>query len=248
MRTRVRPNAGWTAPQTASQQRNQSPLPTQLSDAMHQYPPTKNTRLKRLPKRGSFDQSVIHQIIDEALICHVGFVIDGQPSVIPTSIVRIENAIFIHGSRVSRMLKHLAEGAPACITVTHLDGLILARSGFQHSANYRSVVVYGNGKLVEKDRKPAILDAFVEGLVPGRLADVRPISRKELNATSVIEFALTQSSAKIRSGGPEDDAADYALPIWAGELPLKQKWGPAIADPKMTMDILVPGYVKRYRR
>ena len=215
---------------------------------MNQYPPTKNTKLKRLPKRGDFDQNTIHQIIDQELICHVGFVIDGQPSVIPTAIIRIEHSIFIHGSRVSRMLKHLATGAPACITVTHLDGLVLARSGFHHSANYRSAVIYGCGKLVEKDCKQAILDAFVEGLVPGRLADVRPISRKELNATTVIEFALTESSAKIRSGGPEDDAEDYALPIWAGELPVQQKWGPAITDPKMTVDIAVPGYVKRYRR
>ena len=215
---------------------------------MSQYEKTPLTRLKRLPKRSSHDRDTIHAILDEAMICNVGFVIDGQPCVIPTLIVRENDSVYIHGSRVSRMLKHLASGASACLTVTLLDGLVLARSGFHHSANYRSVVIYGQGTPLKGQRKGEVLDRFVESLIPGRLAEIRPATRKEINATTVIEFPLNEVSAKIRSGGPVDDAEDYDLPVWAGELPMTIKTGKPIADPLLRGEPPVPDYVKRYRR
>lgn len=215
---------------------------------MNTFVKTAKTKIKRLPKRGSYDRETIYKIIDEALICHVGFTIDCEPYVVPTAIARVGNDIYIHGSRVSRMLKHLVQGEPACIVVTHLDGLVLARSGFHHSMNYRSVVVYGNGVPVTGPDKRNILDTFVDRLVPGRLADVRPINRKELAATTVIKFELNEVSAKIRSGPPADDMEDYALPIWAGELPFTMKKSKPITDPDMRMEVPVPAYVKRYKR
>lgn len=215
---------------------------------MSTFAKTAKTKIKRLPKRGNYDRETIHRIIDEALICHVGFTIDCEPYVIPTAIARLEDDIYIHGSRVSRMLKHLATGEPACIVITHLDGLVLARSGFHHSMNYRSVVVYGNGLSVTGSDKRNILDTFVERLVPGRLADIRPINRKELAATTVIKYELNEVSAKIRSGPPADDVEDYALPIWAGELPLTLKTGKPVTDPDMKMDVEMPTYVARYKR
>ncbi len=215
---------------------------------MSQYASTPKTRLGRLPKRGSYDPAVIHPILDEALVCHVGFVIDEQPCVVPTLHIREGNSVFIHGSRVSRMLKHLAGGAPACITVTLLDGLVLARSGFHHSANYRSVVIYASGRPVEGDRKWAILDRFVESVVPGRLADIRPATRKEMNATTVIGFPLDEVSAKVRSGPPVDDAEDYDLPAWAGVLPLSLAPGKPVEDPLLRGEPPLPDYIKSYRR
>ena len=215
---------------------------------MTDYSRTSQTRLKRLPKRGHHDQETIHAILDEAMVCHLGFVLDEQPCVIPTLLIREANSVFIHGSRVSRMLKHLASGASACLTVTLLDGLVLARSGFHHSANYRSVVIYGNGVAVDGDRKREILDRFVESLVPGRLEDIRTATRKEINATTVIEFPLDEVSAKIRSGPPVDDDEDYDLPVWAGELPMELRPGPPIADPLLRGDPAVPEYLLNYQR
>ena len=215
---------------------------------MSTFVKTAKTKIKRLPKRGSYDRETIYRIIDEALICHVGFTIDCEPYVVPTAIARVDNDIYIHGSRVSRMLKHLARGEPACIVVTHIDGLVLARSGFHHSMNYRSVIIFGNGVPVVGPDKRNILDTFVDRLVPGRLADVRPISRKELAATTVVKFELNEVSAKIRSGPPADDVEDYTLPIWAGELPLSMTKGKPVTDPDMRMQLPVPNYVKRYKR
>ena len=215
---------------------------------MNTFVKTAKTKIRRLPKRGNYERDMIYRIIDEALICHVGFAIDGEPCVIPTAIARVDNDVFIHGNRVSRMLRHLAQGESACIVVTHLDGLVLARSGFHHSMNYRSVVVYGNGVPVTGPNKRNILDTFVERLIPGRLADVRPVNSKELAATTVIKFELNEVSAKVRSGPPIDDVEDYVLPIWAGELPLGMKTGKPITDPDMKMDLDVPTYVTRYKR
>ena len=215
---------------------------------MTKFARTEKTKIRRLPKRGNYERDTIYALIDEALICHVGFVVDGEPCVIPTAIARLDNDIYLHGNRVSRMLKLLAQGADACIVVTHLDGLVLARSGFHHSMNYRSVVIYGNGVPVTGQAKKRILDLFVERLIPGRTADIRPISRKELNATTVIKIALDQVSAKIRSGPPIDDAEDYDLPIWAGELPLSLKTGRPLADPDMKEALPIPTYVRRYKR
>lgn len=215
---------------------------------MSNFIKTAKSRIKRLPKRGNYDRETIYRIIDEALICHIGFTMDCEPYVIPTAITRLGNDIYIHGSRVSRMLKHLAQGKAACIVVTHLDGLVLARSGFHHSMNYRSVVVYGNGMPVTGPDKRSILDTFVERLIPGRLADIRPISSKELSATTVIKYELNEVSAKIRSGPPVDDMEDYVLPIWAGELPLILKTGAPVTDPDMKMDVQTPTYVTNYKR
>ena len=178
----------------------------------------------------------------------MGFILDDQPCVIPTLIIREGDSVYIHGSRVSRMLKHLALGAPVCITVTLLDGLVLARSGFHHSANYRSVVIYGNGTALSGERKSEILDRFVESLIPGRLSEIRPTTRKEINATTVIEFPLNEVSAKIRTGPPADDAEDYDLPVWAGELPLLMQPGKPVVDPLQRGNPAVPAYVKNYRR
>ena len=215
---------------------------------MSKFTRTGKTKIRRLPKRGNYDRDTIYALIDEALICHVGFAVDGEPSVIPTAIARLDNDVYVHGNRVSRMLKHLAQGADACIVVTHLDGLVLARSGFHHSMNYRSVVIYGTGVPVTGQDKKRILDLFVERLIPGRTSDIRPINRKELNATTVVKFALDQVSAKIRTGPPVDDMEDYDLPIWAGELPLSLQAGKPLADPDMKKALPIPTYVKRYQR
>ncbi len=215
---------------------------------MSDYPRTQRSRLRRLPKRASYERERIHAVIDAALICHVGFIHEGEPAVVPTAIMRVEDAVYIHGSRVSRMMKALASGAPACISVTHLDGLVLARSGFHHSMNYRAVIVYARGEPVRGDTKHALLDRFVEALVPGRLQDIRPPTRKELNATAVIRFPLSEVSAKLRSGPPVDDEEDYALPIWAGELPLALVPGKPVPDPRLRSDVPVPAYIRRYPR
>ena len=209
---------------------------------------TERTKIRRLPKRASYDRDTIYSIIDAALICHVGFTADGGPCVIPTAIARLDNDVYIHGSRVSRMLKHLAAGEKACIAVTFIDGLVLARSGFHHSMNYRSVVIYARGEPVTGQDKEKILDLFVERLIPGRSADIRPINRKELNATTVIKFPLTEVSAKIRAGPPVDDTEDYDLPIWAGELPLTLLAGKPIPDPALRQKLPIPRYVRRYKR
>lgn len=209
---------------------------------------TEKTRLGRLPKRGSYDRETVYRIVDEALICHVGFTLGGEPYVLPTAIARIDDTVYLHGSRVSRMLQHLATGAPACIVVTLIDGLVLARSGFHHSMNYRSVVIYGRGRVLTGAAKRTVLDTFVERLIPGRVADIRPITRKELNATTAIEYELNEASAKIRTGPPVDDAEDYDLPIWAGVLPLSLKPGRPVVDPDLKVDVPVPGYIRKYRR
>jgi uncharacterized protein len=216
---------------------------------MNQLPPTSRTTLKRLPKRGSHDRETINRILDEGFICHVGFVIEGRPFVIPTGYARAGDRLFIHGSQASRMLRALKAGSDVCVTITLIDGLVLARSAFHHSMNYRSVVIFGNVRLVdEPDEKLAALVALSEHMIPGRWKDARKPSAPELQQTTVLELAIDEASAKIRSGPPLDDEEDYAMNVWAGVLPLQLTTREPIADPRLPRDIEVPGYVLEYDR
>lgn len=182
-------------------------------------------------------------------MCHVGFVDAGQPFVIPTAFARVDDSVLIHGSAASRMLKLLCAGQPACLTVTLVDGLVLARSAFHHSMNYRSVVVLGVGReLVEPAEKQRALDAIVDHIAPGRREHVRGASELELRATRVLAFALDEASAKLRSGPPKDDEPDYALPVWAGELPLRLQALSPVPDPKLPPGIALPAHVAGWRR
>jgi nitroimidazol reductase NimA-like FMN-containing flavoprotein (pyridoxamine 5'-phosphate oxidase superfamily) len=201
---------------------------------MDQFPATERTQVKRLPKRGVYDKAQVHAILDEGLICHVGFTVDGDTYVIPTGYVRLDDRIYIHGSPASRMLGVLSDGIDVCLTVTLLDGLVLARSAFHHSMNYRSVVVLGKAQLVtDPVEKVNALHAFVNHIVPGRWDEVRQPTDKELRATDVLALPLDEVSAKVRTGPPIDDEEDYALPIWAGVAPLRLEPSEPIADPRL---------------
>jgi uncharacterized protein len=192
---------------------------------------SKRTTVKRIPKRGHYDRETINAILDEAIICHVGFAVDDQPYVIPTGFARVEDVIYIHGSAASRMLRELSKGVEVCVTVTILDGLVLARSAFHHSMNYRSVVVLGNAELVtDETEKLTALEALTDHFVPDRWNDVRPPTTLEMKATSVLKLPLTEASAKIRTGPPIDDDADYALEVWAGVIPITVHKGEPIRD------------------
>jgi nitroimidazol reductase NimA-like FMN-containing flavoprotein (pyridoxamine 5'-phosphate oxidase superfamily) len=209
---------------------------------------TERTQLRRLPARGSHELETIHQILDAAFLAHVGFCVNGQPFVIPTNFGREDEKLYLHGSAASRMLRELATGVPACVTVTHVDGLVLARSAFHHSMNYRSVVAFGTAKKIDDvDRKNHALRIISEHLIRGRWDEVREPNEKELKQTSVLEFVIEEASAKVRTGGPIDDEEDYALPVWAGVLPLGMKPGEPVRDARMMSDGEVPEYVTRYR-
>jgi nitroimidazol reductase NimA-like FMN-containing flavoprotein (pyridoxamine 5'-phosphate oxidase superfamily) len=211
--------------------------------------PTPRTRVIREPERGVYDREVVNQILDEAFICHVGFVQDGQPFVIPTSYGRVGGNLYIHGSAASRMLRQLDKGIPVCVTVTLLDGLVLARSVFNHSMNYRSVVVLGTAQAVEDPQeKIEALRALSEHILPSRWADSRQPNERELKATTVLRLPITEFSAKIRQGPPVDEAEDYAFPTWAGVLPLRVIPGTPEPDAKLDPPREVPGYVANYRR
>jgi uncharacterized protein len=216
---------------------------------MSQFQPTQRTQVKRLPDRGAYDSETVHKILDEGLICHVGFSVDGQPYVIPTGFARVEDTLYIHGSAASRMLKTLAEGVQVCVTVTLLDGLVLARSAFHHSMNYRSVVILGRATLVsDLAEKIKALEAFTEHIVRGRWNDVRLPTETELKATAVLALPLAEVSAKIRKGPPKDDAEDYELPIWAGVVPLSTVPGHPVGDPQLKAGLEPPAYAKKYSR
>lgn len=198
---------------------------------MDDYTPTGRTKVRRLPKRGSYDKLAVHAILDEGFVCHVGFAVDGQPYVIPTVYARAEAMLYIHGSAVSRTLRTLTQGVPVCITVTLLDGLVLARSAFHHSLNYRSVVMIGNAHLVDgADEKMKALALITNHVVPGRWEEARMPSDLELRQSSVLALPLKEVSAKIRRGPPVDDEEDYALPIWAGVVPVQTRLGAPIDD------------------
>ena len=213
------------------------------------FPQTDRTKLKRLPKRGHFDRETVYSILDEGFICHVGFVVDGQPFVIPTGYARVHDRLYVHGSQASRMLRNLASGIDACVTVTLLDGLVLARSAFHHSMNYRSVLVFGRPTIVaDPAEKTAALLALSEQIIRGRWADVREPSDEELKMTTVLRLPLEEASAKIRTGPPLDDEEDYALPVWAGVVPLKLVAGEPVKDPLLPAEIRVPDYAAHYKR
>jgi nitroimidazol reductase NimA-like FMN-containing flavoprotein (pyridoxamine 5'-phosphate oxidase superfamily) len=209
---------------------------------------TKRTELHRLSNRGAYDREAIYSILDEGLVCHVGIVFEGAPFVIPTGYGRSGDQLFIHGSSASRMLRTLSEGADACITVTLIDGLVLARSVFHHSMNYRSVLVLSKGTLIdEPEAKIEALRLITERLVPGRWDDVRHPTPQEMQATSVIAFSINEGSAKIRIGPPKDDEADYALQIWAGVLPLLFTTGAPIPDERNLDGVTLPSYIRDYK-
>jgi nitroimidazol reductase NimA-like FMN-containing flavoprotein (pyridoxamine 5'-phosphate oxidase superfamily) len=209
---------------------------------------TDRAKLRRLPTRGSHELETIHQILDAAFLAHVGFCVNGQPFVIPTNFGREEDTLYIHGSAASRMLRELSTGVPACVTVTHVDGLVLARSAFHHSMNYRSVVAFGTARKIEdNDKKLHALRVISEHLIRGRWDDVREPNEKEMKQTSVLEFTIEEASAKIRTGGPIDDEEDYALPVWAGVLPMQLKASAAVPDERLPQEATVPDYVAGYR-
>ncbi len=213
------------------------------------FPRTDRTTLKRLPKRGVFDRESVYGILDEGFICHVGFAVDSRPFVIPTGYARVEDRLYIHGSQASRMLRTLAGGVDVCVTVTLLDGLVLARSAFHHSMNYRSVVIFGRATIIEdKETKVAALFAFSEHVIPGRWAEVREPTQNELTATTVLSLELAEASAKVRSGPPLDDEEDYSLQVWAGVIPLHLAAGEPIKDPLLPSDIETPSYILNYKR
>ena len=210
---------------------------------------TPRTTLKRLPKRGSHEREVIDRILDEGFICHVGFVVDGQPFVIPTGYARVEGNLIVHGSQASRMLRALGQGIDVCVTVTLIDGLVLARSAFHHSMNYRSVMVFGRARVIDdRAEKLEALFSLSEHMIPGRWKDVREPSEEELQQTTVLSLPIEEGSAKIRTGPPLDDEEDYALPVWAGVIPLKVVAETPIADPRMPANAPIPDYAARYSR
>jgi nitroimidazol reductase NimA-like FMN-containing flavoprotein (pyridoxamine 5'-phosphate oxidase superfamily) len=209
--------------------------------------PTARVRVSRTPKRAVYDRAEIDAILDEALVCHLGFVLDEQPYVIPMLHARVGDVVYVHGSTASRLVRTLASGAPCSLTVTLLDGIVLARSAFHHSANYRSVTVLGRASLVESDEERlAALEAFSEHLVPGRWDQVRPPSRQELKATQVLAIALDESSAKVRSGPPNDDDEDIDRDVWAGVIPLALSALDPLADPRLDARIGLPDHVSRW--
>ena len=211
--------------------------------------PTDRTTLRRLPSRGSFDRQVVDAILDEALVCHVGFVAGSQPYVIPTIHARAGERLYVHGSAASRMLRTLVGGVPVCVTATLLDGLVLARSAFHHSMNYRSVVVLGEAEPVQDaDEKWDALHAIVEHVARGRWAEVREPSAKELAATLVLRLPIEEASAKVRTGPPLDDEEDYGLECWAGVLPLRLVPGTPEADPRLSPGRMPSAVVTAYRR
>ena len=216
---------------------------------MTRFAKTAKTRIKRLPQRGHYDRETIYRILDEALICHVGFVENGQPYIIPINFARVDDTIVLHGAKASRLLKHIEAGHPVCVEVTIVDGLVLARSVFHHSVNYRSVVLFGEGRMIEDEaEKLAALEAVTEHLIPGRWQEARLPNRKEMDATRVVSIRIDEASAKVRVGPPVDEEEDYDLPVWAGVLPIEQTTLSPIRDERQSKDIALPSYVSQYSR
>jgi nitroimidazol reductase NimA-like FMN-containing flavoprotein (pyridoxamine 5'-phosphate oxidase superfamily) len=210
---------------------------------------TDRTTVRRLPKRGVYDREAVYAILDEALIAHVGFVIDGAPVVIPTIHWRDGDRLYLHGSVASRMLRTLKQGVETCVTVTLLDGLVLARSAFHHSMNYRSVVVMGTAlEVTGREEKVRAFERLVEHVVPGRSADVRAPNEAEIRGTLVLSLPIDEASAKVRAGGPSDDEEDYVLPVWAGVVPLTLRADAPIDDERLMEGVKTPEYATRYGR
>lgn len=212
---------------------------------MTHFEKTEKNRVKRVPERGIYDKETIYAIVDDALIGHVGFVIEGEPFVIPTLIARQNDQILLHGATSSRLMRHVQAGGALSIAVTHVDGLVLARSIFHHSINYRSAVLFGTGAIVaDREAKLEALKQFSERLLPGRWEDARQPNEIELKATAVAAVTIELASAKVRTGPPGDDDDDYSLPVWAGVLPLNQVYGQPLADDRLDPDIAVPDYIQ----
>jgi nitroimidazol reductase NimA-like FMN-containing flavoprotein (pyridoxamine 5'-phosphate oxidase superfamily) len=213
------------------------------------FPVTDRTRVVREANRAVYDRETIYKILDEGFVCHVGFAAEGQPFVIPTMYARVGDSLYFHGSAASRMLRGAGGGTPVCITVTLMDGLVLARSVFNHSMNYRSVVALGTAVLIDDPaEKLAALQAFTEKLIPGRWNDARQPNEKELKATSILKLPLSEVSAKVRTGDVEDDADDYALSVWAGMIPLRLVADEPIRDARCDATIPTPAYAVGYKR
>ncbi len=211
------------------------------------FAPTERSTIKRLPKRGSYDKAVVYTILDQAIVCHVGLATPDGPAVIPMGYARRGDELILHGSARSRLLEAMSHGAPVCVTVTLVDGLVLARSTFHHSINYRSVVLYGSPVGIEDpDEKAKALEAVVEHLVPGRSREARPANPGELLATRVVRLPIEEASAKIRVGPPIDDTSDLELDIWAGVLPFEKRPGEPIRDEHTKVGIPVPEYIRSY--
>ncbi len=213
---------------------------------MNKFPITDKTEITRLPKRGAYDKETVYQILDEALVCTIAYVHDGQPFQIPTGFVRIEDKIYIHGSVGSFYMRELRDKKhPVCISITLMDGLVLARSAFHHSVNYRSVVIFGEPKLVDDQKELyAALEVFTEKICLGRWADVRKPTDNEWKATMLLSFEIKEASAKVRTGPPKDDEEDYALDVWAGVVPLKIEKLDPIADPALRAEVELPPYLR----
>ena len=211
------------------------------------FPKTARNKVKRLPERGHYDTATIYPIVDVALICHVGFVLDGQPFVIPTLYARQGDTILLHGAKGSRLLRHIQSGGEVCITITLIDGIVLARSVFHHSINYRSVVLFGTGAVIADDQaRLQALEAFTERLIPGRWQDARQPNALELKQTTIVAVPIASASAKLRSGPPGDEAEDLDLPVWAGILPLQQIAGTPLADPQLRPGVALPDYIRDF--
>ncbi len=207
---------------------------------MSHYPIDDRNKVKRVPRRGHYDKQSVYDVLYTDFMCHVGFAVDGQPYVIPTAYGRREDKLYFHGATTSRLMVHGEQGFPVCITVTQVDGLVLARSAFHHSMNYRSAVVFGKAKAVAEDFKEEALKIISDQILKGRWEESRLPNAKELKATQVLELTIEQASAKIRTGPPKDDAEDYALPIWAGVVPLEKRYLAPIADPDLPEGIPLP--------
>ena len=209
---------------------------------------TERTRVRRHPERGAYDAETIHAILDAGFLCHVGFVDDGQPFVVPTLYCRVGDTLYLHGSPLSRMAQRLQD-SPLCVTVTHVDGVVVARSGFNSSINYRSVMILGAGQLVEdKEAKLAAMNALIDQVVPGRSAEARPPTRNELKATAIIAVCINEASAKLRSGPPGDPSKDRKLDIWAGVIPMTQQISAPVPSPDLPAGVPVPDSVIRMVR
>jgi nitroimidazol reductase NimA-like FMN-containing flavoprotein (pyridoxamine 5'-phosphate oxidase superfamily) len=215
---------------------------------MNDFKPNPRTRVRRQHQRGHYDRETIYQVLDSHVLCHVGYNIDGLPYVTPTLYWREGDTLYWHGSSASRMLRTQAGGVPACVTVSQLDGLVMARSGFHHSINYRAVMAFGTARLVERaDAKTAVLKAFMERLYPGRWDEIRPMTTQELKATKVMKMPIDEASAKIRTGPPVDDEEDYDLvDCWAGVVPIRMVVGKPEDDPRLKPGLTVPESLKRF--
>jgi len=214
---------------------------------MTAFTPTQRSKVKRLHERGRYDEESVFAILDAGIVAHIGYVIDGQPYVTPTAYWRRGRTLYWHGSSASRMLRTQKVGIPVCVTVSLLDGLVVARSGFHHSINYRAVMAFGRARFVEDAKeKEAELDYFIERIYPGRVATLRPVNQQELKGTTLLAMEIEEASAKVRVGEPKDDEEDYALDIWAGVIPIRQVVGAVENDPRLKHGVALPDHLRRF--